>query len=138
MHVALACRALLSACCTLQQFTPWVCGQGALLQLFLAVGCPAPETVYHRETLIMEDGGSVALDWSDEPHVNGTAPTVVILHGVGAVHIADPAVARVASHHWLSDRNMAALRASVCVQRQRNRTSCIPVPRCYSHCSAVH
>ena len=42
----------------------------------------ARKLVYNREILILEDGGSVALDWRSNDEIDPNAPVVIIHHGL--------------------------------------------------------
>lgn len=61
-------------------------GRGPILQLFLAVMCPAAEVTYVPEVLQMNDGGDVVLDWATDPgQLQKDAPILIVLHGVGVL-----------------------------------------------------
>lgn len=69
---------------TLREFTAPFWARGPILQLFMAIMCPAPEVHYFPEVLQMNDGGDVVLDWASDPtQVREDAPVLIILHGIG-------------------------------------------------------
>ena len=70
-------------CSTLLDFKPPLWGMGALMQLFLAITCPAPQIKYYTESLEMRDGGTVLLDWLERPGSRQGAPVLLMLHGIG-------------------------------------------------------
>ena len=79
------CRRILDKCNTLLNFKPPLWGMGPLMQLYLAITCHAPRINYFTESLGMEDGGTVLLDWLEPPGSRKEAPVLLILHGVGTV-----------------------------------------------------
>eukprot|EP00892_Ulva_mutabilis_P004487 jgi/Ulvmu1/240/UM001_0244.1 len=86
----------------LREFAPPIWGRGPILQLFLAIMCPAADILYHPEVLQMNDGGDVILDWSSDPsQIPQSAPVLIVLHGI-AGHSKEPYMRRTVSN--MSDK----------------------------------
>ena len=77
-------RRILDKCKTLLDFTPPLWGQGAIMQLYLAIMVRAPTLEYFTEPIHMRDGGRVMLDWAQPPGKDAEAPVLIVLHGIGA------------------------------------------------------
>jgi predicted alpha/beta-fold hydrolase len=66
---------------------PPLWGTGPLMQLYLAIMVHAPAIEYKSQAIRMRDGGTVLLDWVEEPGLRPEAPVLLVLHGIGAYRL---------------------------------------------------